>query len=65
LTIENDEYVYDGQWRNGKREGTGMEVCIKRGKYTGEWLADKKHGEGISVSPEGDIFTGKWELGAK
>jgi hypothetical protein len=58
LTIEGDQYIYDGEWLNDQKTGVGMEVCKSGGKYTGMWVKDMKSGEGVSVSIEGDIYTG-------
>lgn len=32
-----DGYRYDGQWVNGKPEGTGTETKTGQGTYTGEF----------------------------
>ena len=58
LTVEGDQYIYDGHWQNDLRQGIGIEICKKLGKYTGTWLQDKRHGEGVGVNLNGDIYTG-------
>lgn len=36
--------VYEGEWRNGVKDGNGKYVYYNGDKYTGHWREDKKHG---------------------
>jgi len=46
---------YEGEWKNGKRNGSGTLTNLKNrdssGSYSGEWKDDLMHGKGI-LSPE-------------
>lgn len=57
-------YIYDGQWFEGLRNGTGQEVTSS-GKYHGEWLEDMRHGKGISVDSSGDMYEGMFHFGKR
>ena len=50
-------YIYDGEWFEGCRNGTGQEVT-SHGKYNGEWLEDLRHGQGIYVDQDGNMYEG-------
>ena len=59
-----NQYIYDGEWFEGVRNGLGQEVN-RSGKYNGEWLEDHRHGEGISVDPDGNMYQGLFMFGKK
>ncbi|MBR1757177.1 MAG: TIR domain-containing protein [Lachnospiraceae bacterium] len=60
-----NQKVYDGNFVNGKAEGSGVEECPSLGEaYMGEFLAGKRHGEGRLVYEGGSICDGIWENGA-
>lgn len=40
-----DGSVYDGEWRNNEREGTGT-LKTRDYEYIGAWRNNKKHGQG-------------------
>merc|ERR1712048_1552040 len=35
---------YEGEWKNGNRDGRGHYVSLDGWNYKGEWKANKKHG---------------------
>ena len=56
-----NNYVYDGNWYEGMRNGQGQEVTSK-GKYNGEWFEDMRHGKGISIENTGDVYEGEFKF---
>ena len=57
------EYTYEGDFKNGLREGYG--VCrYKNGDiYDGDWKNDLQHGFGIYVQSDKRRFDGDWSEG--
>ena len=49
-----DGFVYTGQWKGERREGTGVLQRPDGGKYTGQFAADQAHGFGILTHANGD-----------
>jgi hypothetical protein len=43
-----DEYVYDGEWYMGYKQGKGRLITSQE-KYSGTWLKDKYHQYGVLV----------------
>jgi hypothetical protein len=50
---------YDGQWRDGKRNGRGVWISAQA-RYEGEWRDDLEHGQGVVTMKNGDRFEGKF-----
>lgn len=42
-----DQSRYEGEFRNGKAHGNGVEYLANGDKYTGQFEKDLKHGAGI------------------
>ena len=42
-----DGGTYEGEWRDGQRNGNGVFYYADGSKYDGEWKEDKKDGKGI------------------
>lgn len=40
ITLENGA-VYTGEWKNGMRDGKGIQVWPDESKYEGQWLGKK------------------------
>ena len=58
--ILEDESSYEGEWKNGKRDGLGI-LCWKDvSKFIGEFIEDKVLGFGKLIHEDGDIYTGYW-----
>ena len=70
--------VYNGMWKNGKRDGFGKEIdcsfspassgrCTSQTPgavvYQGLWENDMKHGEGVLTSGD-EVTRGKWKEGS-
>tara|TARA_Y100000389_G_scaffold199484_1_gene237947 strand:+ start:354 stop:1079 length:726 start_codon:yes stop_codon:yes gene_type:complete len=55
--------VYEGQWKNSKRDGQGIMIYKDdRTKiYKGQWKDGMKHGQGIMVFKNGDEYEGQWK----
>ncbi len=49
----NDDY-YDGEWKNGKREGQGK-LFGNNFIYDGEWKNGKRNGYGVWENSSGEI----------
>jgi hypothetical protein len=69
--IYNNTYIsYEGEWKNGMREGHGIHVknesplCSKiwqdNSYYEGDWKQDFMNGRGKMVHADGDIYEGEW-----
>ena len=49
---------YEGDWRNGKKEGKGIYYYNNGDRYEGDWRNDKKDGKGIFYLPNRDRTVG-------
>lgn len=54
LAVYRSQYIYYGEWKNGKKEGNGYLIAVKKGKdntvsylYKGEWKNNYPNGEGM------------------
>lgn len=56
---------FTGDFRFGKKHGTGKMRYPDGGVYTGGWASDQREGTGTYYYPNGDIFTGRWSGGRK
>jgi hypothetical protein len=54
--------IYQGQWKNDKKEGFGIEYVNNLIRYRGYWKNDKKSGEGILYDENKCIsYKGNWK----
>jgi hypothetical protein len=59
--------IYEGEYRNGKREGMGRLEALSGNVYIGEFKADRKNGQGKLIYPPlgpddaPRILEGTWE----
>ena len=58
--ILEDESSYEGEWKNGKRDGFGILCWRNVSKFMGEFSEDKVLGFGKLIHEDGDIYTGYW-----
>ena len=59
--ILEEDSSYEGEWKNGKRDGIGV-LCWKSiSKYMGEFAEDKVMGFGKLWHEDGDLYTGYWK----
>lgn len=52
--------TYEGQYREGLREGAGEETTPNGDLYIGQWMRDMKHGRGRMVLANGDFYEGEF-----
>ena len=56
---------YDGEWVQGRREGTGT-VYYRTGEwYRGAFLANQRHGQGQYEYRNHDVYVGEWHVGRR
>jgi len=41
-----EDFVYEGQWVQGRRHGNGVQTWEDGSRYEGEWVNDRMHGNG-------------------
>lgn len=58
---DDDILYYEGEWKNGKHEGSGKKVWMDDMWYNGEWKDGKMHGDGTFHVNEVDIMEGRFE----
>lgn len=51
---------YEGQLKDGKRDGIGTYIFANGCKYVGDWKNDIKDGVGSIFYINGDIYSGQW-----
>ena len=58
----DDKAVYDGEWKNGKRNGIGTYVYGDEGEnkrtYVGEWKEDRMEGKGLFTYRDKSTYEG-------
>jgi hypothetical protein len=57
----NGSNMYNGQWKDNKRDGEGTMVFANGDKYDGKWKDDKMNGEGIGIYKSGGEYNGDWK----
>lgn len=50
--------MYEGEWFNGLRHGSGTWRGVKGDSYVGEWCNGKPEGFGVHEYPNGDRYEG-------
>lgn len=59
---KTDIYHYEGQWKNGKKNGNGKIYFLKTDeKYVGKFKNDLKEGMGIFYYKDKDVYVGFWK----
>ena len=58
-----DGKLYEGMFKNDKREGHGKFTWKDGRIYDGEWKDGKQNGEGIFINKENKQRRGIWESG--
>ena len=56
----DEGHVYEGDWKDGKRNGRGKMVFANGEIYEGDFQDDNMHGHGKMVFAVGDIYEGEW-----
>lgn len=57
--------VYEGEYKNNKKEGKGKMVYPDGGTYDGQWKEGFRDGQGTFKYPNGDWYKGMWVKGKK
>lgn len=60
IYVWNDGSRYEGNFRNGKRDGEGIYYYPKGAKYIGTQSNGKRHGWGTYYYPSGSKYEGEW-----
>lgn len=58
-------FRYEGDFRDGKQEGTGVYYFANGAIYEGEFFDDLFHGKGKTKLPSGETFEGNFTEGRK
>ena len=58
IYISIEGYKYEGEFKNGLREGKGKIKYKNNDKYDGMWKNDKYNGKGIYYFHDGSIYDG-------
>ena len=58
--LVQDDFSYEGEWKNGKRDGIGILIKKEGAKYIGEFIEDKITGFGKLIDEGGDRYIGNW-----
>lgn len=58
-----DGSTYEGEMRDGLREGFGKQVYKNGSVYEGFWLNDKPHGVGRKIFENNHVYIGDWKNG--
>ena len=61
----SDGSRYDGEHRDGKRQGRGTYTWADGNRYEGEWHEDKMHGQGTMTWHYGDRYEGEYQDGRR
>eukprot|EP00567_Pseudictyota_dubia_P005600 CAMPEP_0197441764 /NCGR_PEP_ID=MMETSP1175-20131217/7953_1 /TAXON_ID=1003142 /ORGANISM="Triceratium dubium, Strain CCMP147" /LENGTH=407 /DNA_ID=CAMNT_0042972095 /DNA_START=498 /DNA_END=1721 /DNA_ORIENTATION=+ len=56
---------YEGEWKDGKREGRGTMTWDNGQKYIGEWRNGKPEGHGTLTLADGTKYVGEWRNGVE
>lgn len=67
-TFINEEGEYEGDWKQGIKEGNGSFSKLLLGifhyengdKYDGQWSKDKMNGHGVMSYKDGSKYEGDW-----
>ena len=59
--IYNNEFSYEGEWKNGKIDGKGILIKKDVYKFIGEFIEDKISGFGKFLYESGEEYIGYWE----
>ena len=58
--IVEENSAYEGEWKNGKRDGLGILSWKDVSKFIGNFIEDKVMGFGKLWHEDGDVYTGFW-----
>ena len=52
--------TYEGEWKDGDRDGNGYYVSVSGWYYKGGWKDNKKHGQGKYERKDRSVYEGEW-----
>jgi hypothetical protein len=52
--------IYEGEWKNDRRDGKGTVTYTNGDKYEGKWNCDRRLIQGTMTYANGDKYEGKW-----
>eukprot|EP00808_Paulinella_micropora_P004536 g43591.t1 len=52
---------YEGEFKDGQRNGQGVQTWPFGKRYEGEWKDDKRNGQGVMTLPDGQRYEGEWK----
>lgn len=53
-------YSYDGEWRDGKMDGSGVYLFSDGFTYEGRFKEGQPDGQGVAYYPDGQRYEGQW-----
>lgn len=57
-----DKHYYKGQFLNGKKNGSGLQILTNGNIYQGQWVKGEKHGRGIYYDKSlNQYYEGEWK----
>ena len=65
IMIHTDGRIYEGEWQNNIKHGTGVDISQSGNKYEGEFINGKANGEGLYLWQNGESYEGEWKNGLK
>ena len=60
----NSSGIYRGEFRGGKKEGSGEFEWTNGEYYIGDWRDGQRHGNGVWTNKQGDSYNGEWLRGS-
>ena len=57
--------VYEGEFVQSKRDGTGVMMYLQGDRYEGLWRDGRPSGMGTCVYANGDKYIGAWKMGQR
>jgi len=63
--VDNSFNVYEGEWKEGDRDGKGTLTLNDGSFYEGEWKDNFMQGQGTKTWPNGQKYEGEWKEGEK
>lgn len=61
----NPELGYNGEYKDGRRDGKGVFKAKNGSTYEAHWKQDTLVGQGVYTDAKNNIFEGSWEKGKK
>jgi hypothetical protein len=61
----NGYFQYQGEWKDGKKNGFGALVMRDGSFYKGDWVMGEQTGQGKRVWEDGSSYIGKFDEGEK